>query len=109
VNLGWHRDRKENPISAPSIHVGALVGAASLWTRESKNNCEKNITESNWITPTGRQAGRQARGLSSQVCFFFDISPTSLQFNAHEKKIVVLVDAKIIAALPWICHPRKKN
>jgi hypothetical protein len=27
VNLGWHRDRKENPISAPSIHVGALVGA----------------------------------------------------------------------------------
>ncbi len=31
VNLGWHRDRKENPISAPFIHVGALVGAASLW------------------------------------------------------------------------------
>jgi len=30
VNLGWHRDRKENPISAPSIHVGALVGAGSL-------------------------------------------------------------------------------
>jgi hypothetical protein len=25
VNLGWHRDRKESPISAPSIHVGALV------------------------------------------------------------------------------------
>jgi len=31
VNLGWHRDRKENPISAPSIHVGALMGAGSLW------------------------------------------------------------------------------
>jgi hypothetical protein len=31
VNLGWHRDRKENPISAPSIPVGALVGAGSLW------------------------------------------------------------------------------
>jgi len=31
VNLGWHRDRKENPISASSIHVGALVGAGSLW------------------------------------------------------------------------------
>jgi hypothetical protein len=31
VNLGWHKDRKENPISAPSIHVGALVGAGSLW------------------------------------------------------------------------------
>jgi hypothetical protein len=30
VNLGWHRDRKENSISAPSIHVGALVGAGSL-------------------------------------------------------------------------------
>jgi hypothetical protein len=30
-NLGWHRDRKENIISAPSIHVGALVGAGSLW------------------------------------------------------------------------------
>ncbi len=26
-----HRDRKENPISAPSIHVGALVGAGSFW------------------------------------------------------------------------------
>jgi hypothetical protein len=25
------RDRKENPTSAPSIHIGALVGAASLW------------------------------------------------------------------------------
>jgi hypothetical protein len=32
VNLGWHRDRKENPITAPSIHVGAVVGADSLWT-----------------------------------------------------------------------------
>jgi hypothetical protein len=31
VNLGWHRDRKENPISAPSIHISALVGAGSLW------------------------------------------------------------------------------
>jgi hypothetical protein len=31
VNLGWHRDRKEHPISAPSIHVGALVGADLLW------------------------------------------------------------------------------
>jgi hypothetical protein len=30
VNLGWHRDRKQNPITAPSIHVGALVGAGSL-------------------------------------------------------------------------------
>ncbi len=30
-NLGWHRDRKEKPISAPSIHVGAVVGAGSLW------------------------------------------------------------------------------
>jgi hypothetical protein len=26
VNLGWHKDRKENPISAPSIHVSALGG-----------------------------------------------------------------------------------
>jgi hypothetical protein len=31
VKLGWQRDRKENPMSVPSIHVGALVGAASLW------------------------------------------------------------------------------
>jgi hypothetical protein len=22
VNLGWHKDRKDKPISAPSIHVG---------------------------------------------------------------------------------------
>jgi hypothetical protein len=26
--------RKENPISAPCIHVGALVGAGSLWPDE---------------------------------------------------------------------------
>jgi hypothetical protein len=31
INLGWHMDRKENIINAPSIHVGALVGASSLW------------------------------------------------------------------------------
>jgi hypothetical protein len=31
VKLGWHMDEKENPISAPSIHVGALVAAGSLW------------------------------------------------------------------------------
>jgi hypothetical protein len=31
VNLGWHKDRKENPINAPSIHVGALEGAGSFW------------------------------------------------------------------------------
>jgi hypothetical protein len=32
VNPGWHRDRKENPIILPSIHVGALgVLAGSLW------------------------------------------------------------------------------
>ncbi len=31
VHLGCHRDRKENPISVPSIHVGALVAAGSLW------------------------------------------------------------------------------
>jgi hypothetical protein len=34
VNLGWRRDRKENPISAPSIHGSALVGAGSLWQRK---------------------------------------------------------------------------
>jgi hypothetical protein len=31
VYLGWHMDRKENPIGAPSIHIGALVGVGSLW------------------------------------------------------------------------------
>ncbi len=31
VNQGWQRDRKEYPIGAPFIHVGALVGAGSLW------------------------------------------------------------------------------
>jgi hypothetical protein len=31
INLRWHRDRKESPITTPSIHVGALVGAGSLW------------------------------------------------------------------------------
>jgi len=30
VNLRWHRDRKDNLISAPSFHVGALVVAGSL-------------------------------------------------------------------------------
>ncbi len=31
LNQGWHRDRKEKHIGAPSIHVGALVRAGSLW------------------------------------------------------------------------------
>jgi hypothetical protein len=31
VNLEWHMDKKEKPISAPSIHVGALVNVSSLW------------------------------------------------------------------------------
>jgi hypothetical protein len=35
VKLGWQRDRKENPTSAPSTHVGALVGA-SWFTLASK-------------------------------------------------------------------------
>jgi hypothetical protein len=35
INLGWHMNRKENPITAPSIHIGALVGADSF--------CPKNI------------------------------------------------------------------
>jgi hypothetical protein len=30
INLGWDKDRKENPISAQSIHIGALVGFSSL-------------------------------------------------------------------------------
>jgi hypothetical protein len=30
VNMGWHMDRKENPIGAPSIHIGALMGAGSF-------------------------------------------------------------------------------
>jgi hypothetical protein len=30
INLEWQRDRKDNPISAPSIHVGALMGVSSF-------------------------------------------------------------------------------
>jgi hypothetical protein len=30
VSMGWHRERKENPINAPSIHVGALMGDGSF-------------------------------------------------------------------------------
>jgi hypothetical protein len=37
-NLGWHTDRKEKPISAPSIHVGALVGAGSLWPHRTSSS-----------------------------------------------------------------------
>jgi hypothetical protein len=42
VNLGWHRDRKENPITAPSIHVGAHLwvllrsGPMLVYSRYSK-------------------------------------------------------------------------
>jgi hypothetical protein len=32
INIGWHMDRKKKPFSAPSIHVGALVGVGSLWS-----------------------------------------------------------------------------
>ncbi len=31
VSPGTGRDEKGAPISAPSIHIGALVGAGSLW------------------------------------------------------------------------------
>jgi hypothetical protein len=31
INLGWHMDKKDNPINSPSIHIGALVGVGSLW------------------------------------------------------------------------------
>jgi len=31
VSPGRGRDEKGAPISAPSIHIGALVGAGSLW------------------------------------------------------------------------------
>jgi hypothetical protein len=31
VSSGTRRDEKGTPISAPSIHVGAQVGAGSLW------------------------------------------------------------------------------
>jgi len=30
INLGWHMDRKDNHINAPSIHIGALVGVGSI-------------------------------------------------------------------------------
>ncbi len=33
VNLGWHKARKENHITTPSIHIGALVGVGSLWPK----------------------------------------------------------------------------
>jgi hypothetical protein len=41
ANQGWHRDRKENPISAPSIHVGALVGAAHSgpYSQDNADTC----------------------------------------------------------------------
>jgi hypothetical protein len=35
VNLGWHMDRKDNFICAPSIHIGALVGVGPLWLEGS--------------------------------------------------------------------------
>ncbi len=38
VNLGWHRDRKENPVSAPSIHGGALGGCWFTLALFSINN-----------------------------------------------------------------------
>jgi hypothetical protein len=31
VSLGTGRDEKDAPIRAPSIHIGALVGASSFW------------------------------------------------------------------------------
>ncbi len=40
VNLGWNRDRKENPIRAPSIHVGALVGC---WFTMAPSNARIGI------------------------------------------------------------------
>jgi len=41
VNLGWHRDRKESPISAPSIQIDALVGAGSLWAEHATDHLHR--------------------------------------------------------------------
>jgi len=49
--LGWHRDRKENPISAPSIHVGALVGAGSLWPSVSTYLVDNELVAGNKRKP----------------------------------------------------------
>jgi hypothetical protein len=60
VNLGWDRDRKDKPISTPSIHVGPLVGAGSLWPQLSpsskhqkspfQSKQSKHFTQRNWST-----------------------------------------------------------
>jgi hypothetical protein len=31
LDVGWGENRKESPISAPSIHVSEVAGAGSLW------------------------------------------------------------------------------
>jgi len=37
VSPGTGRDEKGAPMSAPSIHIGALVGVGSLWPKSIQN------------------------------------------------------------------------
>jgi len=37
VSPGTGRDEKGAPMSAPSIHIGALVGVGSLWPKAIRN------------------------------------------------------------------------
>jgi hypothetical protein len=37
VSPGTGRDEKGAPMSAPSIHIGALVGVGSLWPKAIQN------------------------------------------------------------------------
>jgi hypothetical protein len=41
VSLGTRRDEKDAPINAPSFHIGALVGADSLWPILSTKKFQK--------------------------------------------------------------------
>ncbi len=76
INLGWQRDRKENPINAPSIHVGALVGAMVHFGRSLVEFSEP-IGRPLWtlkITTAFREAGggalEQANNIyMSSLCF----------------------------------------
>ncbi len=70
VKLGWHRDRKENPISASSIHVGALVGA-SCFTLALNRSSEKGL-EIGDRTPALSVDGKSF--YHSFICFVFPFS-----------------------------------
>jgi hypothetical protein len=69
VSLGTRRDEKDAPINAPSFHIGALVGADSLWPILSTKNFQKWTRNEKFPHPPskGGQALKKKKKTSQNI------------------------------------------